>query len=351
MGNVAIAMRRRSIDATVLCIAHAVPLADRLRGEGVPCISLGHRRGAAIISRPWRLAAAVRALGPDGAVVNATGYLPWLIRMTGYRSPMLAVEHGEILNLQTVPLRRRLRVRVERWLCAHTVYSDIAVSDTMLAVLQRTTGRTSAQRIYNGVDLQRLHPVVRSGEKREGTVTIGVASRLVAGKGIDTLLGACALLGSDTPWRLRIAGEGPEAAKLRALTDHDPRLCDRVDLVGMVADISQFWATCDIAVVPTSRLRESFSMAAVEAMACGLPIVASRAGALPEICGDSCGILVPPGDVEALAAALSRYLSDPDLRERHGIAGRQNAEKRFDLGCMVDQYLLALYDAGHQEKA
>jgi glycosyltransferase involved in cell wall biosynthesis len=257
---------------------------------------------------------------------------------------MLAVEHGEILNLHSVPPRRRLRVRVERRLCAHTNYSDIAVSDTMLEVLQQTTGRTCARRIYNGVDLRHFRPAAQPEHRSK--ITIGVASRLVPGKGIETLLSACALLGSACPWQLRIAGEGPDAARLRAFTNRDPRMRDRVDFVGMVADISRFWVTCDVAVVPTSQLRESFSMAAVEAMACGLPIIASRAGALPEICGDSCGILVPPGDVEALAAALTRYLSDPDLRRAYGIAGRQRVEQQFDIERMVDQYLDALDDAG-----
>jgi glycosyltransferase involved in cell wall biosynthesis len=178
-------------------------------------------------------------------------------------------------------------------------------------------------------------------------VTIGVACRLAPGKGIDVLLNACALISSDHRWRVRIAGDGPEEAKLRTLVDRERMLRDRVSFVGSIADMPGFWHECDIAVVPSSRLMESFSMAAVEAMACGLPVVASAAGALPEICGDSCGIMVRPNDIQALTAALDCYLADPVRRRTDGAAGRQRVEQRFGMERMVDQYLDALQGTTH----
>jgi O-antigen/teichoic acid export membrane protein/glycosyltransferase involved in cell wall biosynthesis len=355
MGNVAIAMHRRSVDVSVLCIGGSMPLAARLREEGVPCFSLGHRHGVAVGLRPRGLAGTLRALGPSGAIVNATGYLPWLINAAGYRPPMLAVEHGELLNLHTAPVRRRLRVRIERWLCKRAPYTDIVVSDAMLDVHRQATGRIHVRRIYNGVDLRRFHPNGRlqpthptglQEGKAGDEIVIGVASRLVRGKGIETLINACTAIGSTYPWHLQIAGDGPESDGLRTLVDRTPALSERVTFMGTVSDMPRFWASCDIAVVASSQLRESFSMAAVEAMACGLPVIASADGALPEICGAATGILIPPGDAEALTGALESYLRDPDLRRVHGAAGRQRAAQLFDIEQMVDRYLQVLREVG-----
>jgi glycosyltransferase involved in cell wall biosynthesis len=345
MGDVAISMRQRSVDVTVLCIGDPMPLADRLRSADTPCLSLGHEHGSAVALHPRRLADTVQKLGHSGAIVNAVGYLPRLIQLGGYGSPMLAVEHGDALNLHTAPYRRRLRVRAERWLCSNATYTDIAVSDTLLKASTRVTGRTNTRRIYNGVNLQRFRPTTRSSGQNDSPVTIGLASRLAPGKGVEILLGACASLGPDSSWSLNIAGDGPESAKLRAYAHRDPVLRERVTFVGTVSDMPKFWTTCDVAVVSSSQWLESFSMAAVEAMACGLPVIASASGALPEICGDQCGTLVPAGDVPALTAALRSYIADPARRRAHGVAGRQRAEEHFDIEHMVDQYLEALHEA------
>ncbi len=360
MADVAISMRRRSVDAAVLCIGDASNLMDRLGGEDVPCVSLGHSRGSAVAMRPRHLAKTVRELGDDGAIVNAAGYLPWLIRAGGYRSAMLVVEHGDALNLHTAPYRRKLRVCAERWLCANANYVDIAVSDTLLEATKRTTGRRDAKRIYNGVNLRRFSSTPRSPARPDRRVTIGVASRLAPGKGLDSLLDACASIGNDVPWMLRIAGDGAERSELRAQADRDPVLRERVAFEGSTSDMPRFWDSCDIAVVPSSQWRESFSMAAVEAMACGLPVVAFASGALPEICSRQCSTLVPVDDIEALATALRSYIGDPLRRTAHGVAGRRRAEQYFDIERMVDEYLHVLRavrlgktmrygdDAGHE---
>lgn len=345
MGDVAIAMRKRSIDASVLCIGDAMPLAERLQAAGVPCVSLGHTRGSTILLHPRRLASAIRELGSDGAIVNAAGYLPWLIRRGGYRSPMLAVEHGDALNLGTAPYRRRLRVRGERWVCANTNYVDVVVSDTLLAASTRATGRLHVRRIYNGVDLTRFKPASVRARASDSTVMIGLASRLVPGKGVEVLLDACASIGVESPWRLQIAGEGPEAAKLKAQANKHSILRERVTFLGRVSEMPSFWATCDVAVIASSQWLESFSMAAVEAMACGVPVIASSSGALPEICGEGCGALVPPSDVKALATTLREYIDSPTRRLADGEAGRRRVEQHFDLEHMVNQYLETLSEA------
>ena len=108
-------------------------------------------------------------------------------------------------------------------------------------------------------------------------------------------------------------------------------LHDSVEFVSGVTDerIVELYAEAEIAVVPS--LYEGFSLPAIEAMACGVPLVATTGGALPEVVGTDgeTGLLVPPGDVGALAAAIGRALDDPDLRDRIAEAGRRRVLERF----------------------
>jgi glycosyltransferase involved in cell wall biosynthesis len=341
MVQLAAALRAEDVDAHVLFVCEPEPLAERLDDQGIPWSSLAHARGAEILLGPRHLARALEQLGPDGAIVNATGYLPWLIRRGGFVGPLLAVEHGDALNLGSALLRRRLRVRLERLLCARANYLDIAVSDHVLQAAIGATGRKRVRRIYNGVDLERFSPAARE-PRGAAPVRIGVACRLAPGKGVDVLLAACALLGRQRAWCLRIAGEGPEAERLRALAGAPP-LAKRVVFEGRVTDMPAFWGGCDVAVVPSAEWIESFSMAAVEAMACGLPLIATASGALPEICGEG-ATLVAPGDATATAAALAGYIDDPQAREATGAAGRARAERMFSIAVMAAGYVDALGD-------
>jgi glycosyltransferase involved in cell wall biosynthesis len=104
-----------------------------------------------------------------------------------------------------------------------------------------------------------------------------------------------------------------------------------VTFVSGVSDerIVELYAEASVAVVPS--LYEGFSLPAIEAMACGVPLVATTGGALPEVVGADgvTGLLVPPGDAGALAAALGRVLDDPVLAARLSFAGRQRVLERF----------------------
>jgi glycosyltransferase involved in cell wall biosynthesis len=96
-----------------------------------------------------------------------------------------------------------------------------------------------------------------------------------------------------------------------------------------VEELVQHYATAEIAAVPS--LFEGFGFPAAEAMACELPVITTKAGALPELVSDGDnGILIEPGDVPALAAAIKLLLEDKELRRKMGLAGREIAERKFN---------------------
>ena len=181
-------------------------------------------------------------------------------------------------------------------------------------------------------------PQTSPRELRARGRTIGYAGRLADHKGVDVLLEAVAGL-SDT--ELVVAGAGPAQA---ALHDRAARsdLAGRVRFLGSLQGepLAAFYEGLDVLAVPSRTTRawvEQFGRVAVEAMAHGVPVVASDSGALPDVVGDA-GLLVPPGDAAALRQALDRMLGDVALRRRSRDAGlRVAADCRWEV--VADRYV------------
>jgi glycosyltransferase involved in cell wall biosynthesis len=166
---------------------------------------------------------------------------------------------------------------------------------------------------------------------------------LVRRKGLDVLLEALARLPDDVRRvQLWIAGSGPERAALERQAG-ELALGDRVRFLGPRSDVGDLLAACDLFVLP-SRL-EGLGVAALEAMAAGRPVVASRVGGLGEaVVEGRTGLLVPPDEPEALSAALGRILGDDDLRARLGAAGPGRVAERFLAEQMVSAYESLYYE-------
>jgi glycosyltransferase involved in cell wall biosynthesis len=168
---------------------------------------------------------------------------------------------------------------------------------------------------------------------------------LIARKGHDLLFQALAAV-RDRRWQLRCIGGERDAVVSRRLRDQVRRLqlAEQVTFEGEAdaASIARHYHAADVFVLPT--LYEGYGMAVAEALARGLPIVSTRTGAIPEIVPDHAGVLVPPGDLPALTAALSAVLGDPSLRRRLG-EGARRARARLPTWPMAAAKMGVVLDA------
>ena len=179
-----------------------------------------------------------------------------------------------------------------------------------------------------GVDHERFRPLAHVVRKPHTIMT--TASADVPLKGLRPLLEAVAKVRTERDIDVVIIGKKREGSALPELLDR-LGLNDIVTFVSGVSDerIVELYNEATVAVVPS--LYEGFSLPAIEAMACGTPLVTTTGGALPEVVGPDGGaaLTVAPGDPEALAVAISRMLGDPELRTRIGAGGRARVLNRF----------------------
>jgi glycosyltransferase involved in cell wall biosynthesis len=197
-----------------------------------------------------------------------------------------------------------------------------------------------------GVDTRLFHP--RQAPRVPGRI-VAVASADSPVKGISTLLRAVAKLSTERSAALTLVGRPAPGGPTERLVA-ELALGDRVRFVSGISDteLAELIATAEIAVVPS--LYEGFSLPAVEHMASGTPLIASRTGALPEVTGDAAH-LVTPGDAEELAVALRTLHDSAAERERLSARALNRVHERFAWSAVaratVDQYRQAVRAAGH----
>jgi sugar transferase (PEP-CTERM/EpsH1 system associated) len=313
---------------------------DGVRGlidPRVPVHVLGRRRGndPALV---WRLTRLLRQWRPD--VVHSHS---WGTLCEGYVAARVArvpyFVHGEH---GTMDLRAR-NLRVQRWVWRRAD-GVMAVSSRLADRMARLTGfpRERVTVIRNGADMTRFSTIDRTEARRRLAITdsafvVGTVGRLVPVKDHETLFGALARLKRTgvAPLTL-IAGDGPLrlslAERTRALDlDATVRfLGDRTDVECVLAAMDVFVLTSESEGLPNTVL---------EAMASGLPVVATDVGGVDELVDDGrTGLLAPSKDCAAVADAIARLAADAVLRRRMGEAGRITAASRFGLKRMLDDY-------------
>jgi glycosyltransferase involved in cell wall biosynthesis len=205
--------------------------------------------------------------------------------------------------------------------------ATVCVSQTELdaGLRARTCDRGRTVVIRNGVDAATFSRAPLDGEP---PVVISVG-RLKEPKTFVTLARALARLEPST-FRALIVGDGPDRAQVEA------QLRGPVELLGEREDVPSLLAAADVFVL--SSASEGLPLSVLEAMACGLPVLASAVGGVPELVADA-GVLVPPNDAEALADALAELLADRERRRALGAAGRARVESEFSLARMRELHL------------
>jgi glycosyltransferase involved in cell wall biosynthesis len=212
--------------------------------------------------------------------------------------------------------------------------------------------RDRVHAVLNAIELSRWDPSLSSAPGRaalgvpdDAPLIVSVA-RLFPGKGHVELLGALALLKREYPnVRLAIVGSDypADSGTTRMLSEHARKLGvgENVVFTGQRSDIPSLLAACDVFSLPS--FEEPFGLVFAEAMAMKRPVVALTNGGTPEVVEHGkCGLLSPPGDIDALAANLLRMLSDPALRTRFGEYGRSRIEEHFTPQRMASDFA-ALY--------
>ena len=247
---------------------------------------------------------------------------------------------------------KRLAYRVLYFAAGRTVDGFIAVSDDVGAAVRRQfhppPGRVVT--IPNGVDTERYGQLIDRAAVRERVGIPGdarvliVVAKLMKQKGHEFLLRALPSLFERFPdLHVLLVGDGPLRSRL---TDDIAQLpgAARVHLAGNRRDVGDLLAASDLFVLPS--LWEGLPMALLEAMATGLPAVVTDVSGSGQVVVDGeSGLVVPPGDVERLCAAIGLMLDDPDRAKRMGIAGRRRVDRFFSARVQAARHA-ALYRHG-----
>jgi L-malate glycosyltransferase len=249
-------------------------------------------------------------------------------------------------------LRRELYGRLDR-VTLRLARRVIAVSDAGRRYLQ-TFGQVPPERlevVYNGVDLGRFAP---RSPRQNGSVTIGMVAQLTSAKGWEDFISVIeGLVARAGRVHAKVVGDGPLRGALETLV-RERGLEAVVEFVGHRTDVERVLRELDVFVL--SSHREGLSMAVLEAMASGLPVVATAVGGAREQVVDGVnGFVTRVGDVAGLVDRCAQLVASRELRERFGRASRQRAETHFSETAMVEGYAqayrAALGDAFHHRRS
>jgi glycosyltransferase involved in cell wall biosynthesis len=268
----------------------------------------------------------IRRVRPDLVHIDeepynlATAHAMWLARRAGAKSLFFSWQN--LMRRYPLPFRM-----MERYVLSNADYAIAGNQES--SQVWRAKGYQGRLAIIPqfGIDPELFTPVSRP---RGRGFVIGYVGRLVEQKGVDLLLDA--LSGLEGTWRAYVLGSGPQRDALLGQA-RSLRLANRVSFDEQIpsGQMPAYYHQLDALVVP-SRTRpnwkEQFGRVIVEAMACGVPVIGSDSGEIPNVIGDA-GLIFPEDQVEVLRAHLARLLGDPSLQEELARRGRERALARY----------------------
>jgi L-malate glycosyltransferase len=326
----------------VACLDEVGELGEMLAAEGIRVVHLGRRPGF-----DWRCVQNLSRHCREASVqlIHAHQCTPFAYalatRIIGRRPPILLTEHGRFYP-DHPSLKRKC------FHCLLTGANDrfVAVGRSVRQALVDNEGLPSARLevVYNGVNMESSpsDPCSRASVRAEFGVSdreclVLQVARLDAIKDHRTALRALALATQCEPhMRLFIVGDGPERATIQQeIVNHS--LSDRVAMLGPRRDVPRLLAAADVFLL--TSVSEGIPVTILEAMAAGVPVVATNVGGVPELLNDGVtGLLAPAGDAASLADALLRLAGDPVLRGQFAERARRHAESEFSESRMIQRY-------------
>ncbi|CAN5160594.1 glycosyltransferase [soil metagenome] len=333
--NVVNGLAADRFQSSICCLKHAGEFAQRVR-PGIAVSELGWKGG----NDPrllLRLAREFRQTRPDVVHTrNAESFYYGFLgaKLAGIKC-IIHSEHGRTFN------DRPMRFRIQRWFSAYT-QAVFAVSKQLRRDLATHVGvpEQSIQVLHNGVDFQRFGSGDREKMRdqlgyRQSDLVIGSVGRLVQVKNYPLLLGAVAALGREDV-RLLLVGDGPDRASLEQVAK-SLRIEKQVCFLGHRDDVTALLSAMDIFVLPS--FSEGMSNTLLEAMASGMPCVASEVGGNPEVVTHAKeGFLFASGDQPALTDKLRQLCENPALRRTMAEAGRARIASEFSIQAMIARY-------------
>ena len=332
--EVACGLDRGRWDVRVACVRAEGPLRHRLEAVGL---------------RPWSLGpSSFKSPGVILAILRLAGYLRRhavrLVHCFDFYSNIVGVSAARLARTPAVIASQRDmgNLRSARQQSIHTLALRLATHVLVNSqAIGAQLGRTRAAReqrlavIPNGVDLSRFAPVAEPRSRSELT-TIATLGNLRSEKGLTQYVEAAAIVAQTAvKARFVIWGDGPLRSALDARIQASG-LTGIVEMRGATRAPEQVLKQCQIFVLPS--LSEATSNVVLEAMATGLPVVATRVGGTPALVEEErTGILVAPGRAEGLAQGILRLLGDPALARRMGAEGRARALAEFGMGRMLER--------------
>ncbi len=339
----------------ILCMKGYSDFRNRISRQDVVIIDLEKREGHDLMLY-YRLWKHLKALNPDIVHTRNLAALEAVLpaMLTGVKMRIHS-EHGRDFNDISGDNKKHLLLR--RTLMPAVSHS-IALSRDLESYMHEKVGvpRRKITQIYNGVDTEKFHPSDKKNPAlpfaQSGLVVFGTVGRMQPVKDQSNLARAFVKMLKIAPQfrqnaRLMMIGDGPLKNDAEAILD-EAGCPELAWLPGARDDVPDIMRQMDVFVLPS--LSEGISNTILEAMATGLPVIATRVGGNAELVDENeTGLLVPPADPEAMARGMIRYLEHPRLNSRHGNTARQKAEKSFSMDAMVSAYL-QVYDGRRRKR-
>jgi glycosyltransferase involved in cell wall biosynthesis len=282
---------------------------------------------------------------------SKTGFIGRLAGRMARVPVVIHTVHGFSFHDRETAWRRRLFRGLERmaarW-CDRMIFIsqpliDWAVNENILR------DRKIAAKIYSGIEIGQFRPATARDKQKnrkkweisENEPVVGIVSKLWEGKGHATLIESFSIVRKKMgKGRLVVVGEGPIQGDLERLARRKG-LQDLVIFTGFQKDVAAMISMFDVSVLPS--FFEGMGRVLLESMAMGIAVIGSNVGGIPDLVRHGKeGFLVPPGDENALAAAIEALFEDPDFTEKMGRAGIERVSEKFSAKAMVRQ-IEALY--------